>query len=121
MALAIAVGAVISISAVLLDGMAKLVVFYLGIVVDALWQIYLRDKLNERPIHREHLVERIGLLAIIILGESMIAMVGSLSDVNWDVMDIVSATTGFFLIGAIWWIYFDSFTTLERRETVGDR
>ena len=112
--LAIAIGALISLSAIFIDGYFKFVLFYLGIAVDVIWQIYLRDKLKSKPIDRAHLVERIGLLAIIILGESMIAMVGTLSHQSWQVMDIVSAVTGFLLIGAIWWIYFDSFSILER-------
>lgn len=91
-------------------------------MIDAGWQIALRKKLNSRPIDRAHLVERIGLLSIIILGESVIAMVGSLDHERWNTMDIVSAATGFSLIGAIWWIYFDSFPILERakRLTTGN-
>ncbi|MBE1286224.1 MAG: hypothetical protein GJ671_00690 [Alteromonadaceae bacterium] len=80
------------------------------------------EKLNLHPIDRAHLVERIGRLAIIILGESVIAMVGSLDHERWNTMDIASAATGFLLIGAIWWSYFDSFPTLERakRLTIGN-
>ena len=120
--LAIAIGAIISISASLFSGPAKFFIFYAGIVIDVCWQVSLRNKLNARPIDRAHLVERIGLLAIIILGESVIAMVASLDHERWDILDISSATTGFLLIGAIWWIYFDSFPTLERarRLTIGN-
>jgi len=119
---AISVGAIVSISSVFFDGSVKYFLFYLGIVIDAGWQILLRHKLNSRPVDRAHLVERIGLLAIIILGESVIAMVGSLDHESWNLFDITSATTGFLLIGAIWWIYFDSFSTLERakRLTTGN-
>lgn len=118
----ICIGALVSISSLLVDSYTKFIVFYLGIVVDAGWQIALRKKLHSRPIDRAHLVERIGLLAIIILGESVIAMVGSLDHEHWNMMDIVSAATGFLLIGAIWWIYFDSFPILERakRLTTGN-
>jgi len=104
------------------DDQLKFVVFYLGIAIDAGWQIKLRHKLKSRPIDRAHLVERIGLLAIIILGESIIAMVGSLDHGSWELVDIMSAAAGFLLIGTIWWIYFDSFPTLERakRLTTGN-
>jgi low temperature requirement protein LtrA len=49
-------------------------------------------------------------------------MVGSLDNEHWNVYDIVSASTGFLLIGPIWWIYFDSFPKLERarRLTTGN-
>jgi len=112
--LTICIGALVSLGAVLVDGPLKFVIFYLGIVLDVVGQIYMRDKLNSRPVDRAHLVERIGLLAIIILGESMIAMVGALSHETWQFSDVLSATSGFLLIGSIWWIYFDSFPTLER-------
>jgi low temperature requirement protein LtrA len=119
---AIGFGALMSISSAFIDSSFKFIVFYLGIVIDAGWQIALRKKLNSRPIDRAHFVERIGLLAIIILGESVIAMVGSLDHERWNTMDIVSAATGFLLVGAIWWIYFDSFPILERakRLTTGN-
>lgn len=116
MALAIGIGALLSMSALLFSDEAKYYVFYAGILVDVVWQVMLRKKLIVRPVDRNHLVERIGLLAIIILGESVIAMVASLSTPDWDFYDLLAATTGFFLIGSIWWIYFDSFPILEKAQ-----
>lgn len=112
--LSIAVGALVSMCAILTPGPAKFVVFYLGIAVDVIWQVLLSKKMNTRPVDRPHLVERIGLLVIIILGESVIAMVGALNHEHWDLNDLVASVTGFMLVGAIWWIYFDSFPKLER-------
>jgi len=122
LSIAISIGAVVSLASVFLEGTTKFVVFYLGIMIDVLLQFRLRDKLHNKPVDRAHFVERIGLLAIIILGESVIAMVASLSHEQWNAFDISSAVTGFLLIGMIWWIYFDSFPTLERakRLTTGN-
>jgi len=122
LSIAILIGASVSLLSVFLEGTAKFVVFYLGIVIDVFLQFRLRDKLHNKPIDRVHFVERIGLLAIIILGESVIAMVASLSHEHWNAFDIASAVTGFLLIGMIWWIYFDSFPILERakRLTTGN-
>jgi len=114
LSLAITFGALVSLSSVFIDGPLKFFIFYLGIVIDVLLQIRLRDKLHNKPVDRTHFVERIGLLAIIILGESVIAMVASLSHEHWNTFDVISAATGFLLIGMIWWIYFDSFPILER-------
>ena len=69
-------------------------------------------------MHRSHLVERVGLLSIIILGESVISLVSGLSGLDWNQFDILAALTGFLMIGAIWWIYFDSFNTLERAKYI---
>ncbi|MCJ8169704.1 low temperature requirement protein A [Atopomonas sediminilitoris] len=112
--LAIALGGVISASAALIEGPLRYAVFYLGLAIDVLWQFCQRRQLDQLPIDRRHLVERIGLLAIIILGESMISMVAALNHEQWDGFDAGSAVAGFLLIGAIWWIYFDSFPLLER-------
>lgn len=122
LSVAISLGAVISLLSIFFEGVAKFVVFYFGIIIDVVLQIRLRDTLHKKPIDRTHFVERIGLLAIIILGESVIAMVASLSHEHWNALDVISAGTGFMLIGMIWWIYFDSFPVLERakRLTTGN-
>lgn len=112
--LSIGIGAFISLSSLMFEGNAKFILFYAGVAVDMLWQVALRHKTVNVPVDRAHLVERSGLLAIIILGESIIAMVASLSDVNWQFETIVGAVSGFALIGAIWWVYFDSFHMLEQ-------
>lgn len=118
---AIFIGALISVSSILFQGYFKFLVFYIGIAVDMIIQLRLRHRTRSYPVDREHLVERIGLLTIIILGESVISMVGSLSYTNvWDIYSIVSAVTGFTMIWAIWWIYFDSFGTLERAKRITD-
>lgn len=70
------------------------------------------------PVHRSHLVERIGLLSIILLGESVISLVSGLSGLEWNQYDMFAAVTGFLMIGAIWWIYFDSFNILERAKRI---
>ena len=70
------------------------------------------------PVHRSHLVERIGLLSIILLGESVISLVSGLSGLEWNQYDLFAAVTGFLMIGAIWWIYFDSFNIPERAKRI---
>lgn len=118
---AILIGAIISASSVLFEGMLKFIFFYAGIGVDMLLQLRLRHKTSEYPVDREHLVERIGLLTIIILGESVISIVGSLANITvWDTYTVVATITGFTMIWAIWWIYFDSFATLERAKRITD-
>lgn len=114
MGLSIGLGAVISVSSIAFAGPMKMALFYGGIILDMMLQIALQKKAMSRPVDRRHLVERIGLLAIIILGESVIAMVATLSDVEWQFNSILGAVAGFALIGCVWWVYFDSFETLER-------
>ncbi|WP_327378143.1 low temperature requirement protein A [Streptomyces sp. NBC_01216] len=53
-----------------------------------------------------HMVERVGLYVIIVLGESVIALVTSL-DADWTRRAAIVALLGFVLLAALWWSYFD--------------
>lgn len=61
------------------------------------------------PWHRHHLIERYGLLNIIVLGETLLA--GSLAiqraaSVNIDKELVGVAVSSLFLVFALWWVYF---------------
>lgn len=86
----------------------------LGILFEMIAFVFVSKKKNVSPVHKEHLVERIGLLSIILLGESFISLTTALRDVNWDMLSVIAALTGFIMIGLIWWIYYDSFHVMER-------
>ncbi|MFL5919068.1 MAG: low temperature requirement protein A [Gaiellaceae bacterium] len=63
--------------------------------------------LREAPVHRRHLPERFGLLTLIVLGESVFAVVVGVSKVSWDGGSASAAAAGFVVAAALWWIYFD--------------
>jgi low temperature requirement protein LtrA len=63
--------------------------------------------LRDAPVHPRHLPERFGLLTLIVLGESVFAVVVGVSEVSWDVGSAVAAAAGFLVAAALWWIYFD--------------
>lgn len=86
----------------------------LGIFFEMIAFILVSKNKNVPPVHKEHLVERIGLLSIILLGESIISLTTALRDINWDALSVIAAVTGFIMIGLIWWIYYDSFHVMER-------
>ncbi|MEO0348279.1 MAG: low temperature requirement protein A, partial [Pseudomonadota bacterium] len=119
--ISILIGAAITGSAIFAEGNIKFTLFYSGIIADMVLQIRLHQKTKKLPVDRKHLVERIGLLAIIILGESVISIISSLSDQSsWDIYDIIATISGFTMIWAIWWIYYDSFHNLERAKKIKD-
>lgn len=121
MALAILIGAIISASSIFYSSILKYLLFYAGILIDITLQIFYRHKTQHCPVNRKHLVERVGLLAIIILGESVISMINSLSHTSiWDTRAVIAAVTGFTMVWSIWWIYFDSFSNLERAKRITD-
>ncbi len=94
------------------------IIFLGSIGLEMMATAYLSTGGGLKPVHREHLVERVGLFSIILLGESVISLVGGLSNLAWDQFDVVAALTGFLMIGAIWWIYFDGFSLLERAKRI---
>ncbi|MGW1894770.1 low temperature requirement protein A [Streptomyces sp. NPDC002004] len=58
------------------------------------------------PISVEHLVERVGLFVIIVLGESVIALISAMSG-TWTGQAALVGVLGFVLLAALWWSYFD--------------
>ncbi len=115
--LAILVGAFVSGSAYFIESNLKFFAFYAGIAVDMIYQATLRHKTSKYPVDKKHLVERTGLLAVIILGETVISIVGSLALHGID-KNAFSAISGFVLLGAIWWVYFGSLHRLEKAKNM---
>ena len=73
------------------------------------------------PVDPRHAPERLGLLTIIVLGESVFAVVLGVNDVHWSARPIFASLGGFLCAAAFWWIYFEfvnpeyAFATLRRR------
>jgi low temperature requirement protein LtrA len=111
-----AFGAAISLSSILLEPPWSYVVFYAGIVFDMAGLVLLNRRLHVVPAHTQHLVERVGLLTIIMLGESVISISAALADIAWNTSNVIAAVSGFVMVSAIWWIYYDSFHLLEQRK-----
>jgi low temperature requirement protein LtrA len=62
---------------------------------------------GEAPIRDGHLVERFGLLTILMLGEAFVKVALVASDGTLDDIDLFVLPTLFVVIFAIWWGYFD--------------
>jgi low temperature requirement protein LtrA len=63
--------------------------------------------LPDAPVDSHHLPERFGLLTLIVLGESVLAVVLGVSKISWDGGSAVAAAAGFIVAASLWWIYFD--------------
>ena len=63
--------------------------------------------LPNAPIHPRHIPERFGLLVIIVLGESVFAVVIGTADVSWHAATVAAAVAGFAAAASLWWIYFE--------------
>jgi low temperature requirement protein LtrA len=59
------------------------------------------------PLHLEHLPERFALLVILVLGESVAAVVNGLIGARWSGRAVAVAAVCFALAAGLWWSYFD--------------
>ena len=67
------------------------------------------ERAGATPWHRDHMIERYGLLTIIVLGEvllSIAATFGALFEGRFDGALIVIALSALITVFAFWWIYF---------------
>lgn len=107
-------GAAAAGAALLFEGFLRPAVFFGTIAAELVAFAYIgSSKSQGLSVDRRHLVERIGLLSIILLGESVISLVAGLSGIEWTLYNVLAAITGFVMLASIWWIYFDSFYLLE--------
>ena len=110
-------GATISLASILFPAPQRYAVFYLGIAFDLVaFIVFLARRLQQIPVHTEHLIERVGLLTIIMLGESVLSLSSGLANISWTAERMLTAATGFVMISSIWWVYFDSFHLLTRQK-----
>jgi low temperature requirement protein LtrA len=74
------------------------------------------------PPHAAHLPERFGLFTLILLGESIVAIVGGIqSQADWTVAAAVPAFAGIALVFGLWWSYFDGATGSAERTVTTHR
>jgi low temperature requirement protein LtrA len=91
-------------------------IWALALAIDVLTPLVTTSHLLSVPHHAAHLPERYGLFSIILLGESMVAvMTGMGQQEYWSVGAASSAILGMALVFVIWWWYFDGV------EAVGER
>ena len=60
----------------------------------------------QAPVDPRHLPERFGLFTIIVLGESVFAVVIGVAGVSWGGVPALAAAGGFLVAACIWWLYF---------------
>jgi len=86
----------------------RYVVVYIGITIEVIAPLLARDVLKKFPVNSHHLPERVGLLTIILLGESVVALAAQLGEIAWTPMTVPTAVIGFIAVSASWWVYFDA-------------
>jgi low temperature requirement protein LtrA len=80
----------------------------LGLLVDLTTPLTAGRLVALIPPSLTHIPERIGLFTIIVLGEAIITVVNSLSELEWNVTAVLTAFLGLSIAFSLWWLYFDS-------------
>lgn len=106
-------GAGLILVAAFLDGDVRIALWLLALAVDYLGPVVIGVGAGWR-VAPEHYAERHGLIILIALGESLIAIgIGAGLELETSVM--VAAVLGIVAISALWWLYFDVAAIFARR------
>jgi low temperature requirement protein LtrA len=82
-------------------------IWAVALAIDLGTPLVSRARIAVVPIHVSHIPERIGLFTIIVLGETVLAVVLGAESVDWGLESGVVAALGFALGASFWWLYFD--------------
>ncbi len=94
--------------------------WYTGISIDFLIPWLGRKRILQKfPLDTSHLPERFGLLTIIVLGETLLAVVAGLSAAEWELFSFSAAVMGFILAVSIWWLYFTYIHAADHQRNLG--
>ncbi|HEY9768214.1 MAG TPA: low temperature requirement protein A [Coleofasciculaceae cyanobacterium] len=80
----------------------------IGLIVDFATPLTAGKRVVKVPPNMAHTTERIGLFTIIVLGESIVAVVGGVSEIGWTPISIAIALLGLSIAFSFWWMYFDT-------------
>jgi low temperature requirement protein LtrA len=87
------------------DGPAKLAIWGLALAIDYLGVLF--GHMQGWRVSPEHFVERHGLVIIIALGESVVAIGLGAAGLPLDAGTIGATVLGVVVVAALWWSYFD--------------
>jgi low temperature requirement protein LtrA len=109
-------GASLLVLAGFLDGDERIAVWVVALAIDYLGPVMIGVGRGWR-VAAEHFAERHGLIVLIALGESLIAIgVGAGFELDTGVM--VAAALGIVVVSALWWLYFDVAAIIAQRRLV---
>jgi low temperature requirement protein LtrA len=112
LAISTAVGVGLLVAASFLDGLPQGAVWALALALDMGGPLLI-DSSGWR-LEPGHFAERHGLIVIIALGESIVA-IGVGAEAGVDAGVVVAAALGIVLAGALWWLYFDVVALVAER------
>ena len=86
----------------------RFILWGLGLIIDFATPLTAGKRVVKVPPDMAHTTERIGLFTIIVLGESIVAVVGGVSEIEWTPISVAIALLGLSIAFSFWWMYFDT-------------
>jgi low temperature requirement protein LtrA len=109
-------GASLLVLAGFLDGNERVAVWVVALAIDYLGPVVIGVGQGWQ-VAPEHFAERHGLIILIALGESIIA-IGLGAGFELDTGVLVAAALGIVVVSALWWLYFDVAAIFARRRLI---
>jgi low temperature requirement protein LtrA len=100
--------AVVWVASVFVPDPARFALWGVALAVDLATPWVVRRQQATVPLDESHLPERFGLFVILVLGESLAAVVAGLSHIGWTTSSLIAAVLGVLLATLLWWLYFDN-------------
>lgn len=101
------VSSVMILLSLLVDAPARYVIWAVSLAFELAIPFINRKATRQIPIDRSHIPERLGLFTIIVIGEAVVATATGVSTVAWTAGAVLTASLGFAVAAAIWWINFE--------------
>src|SRR5262245_57597829 len=102
--------------AAFLNAPARFWIWGIALLVEIATPMFSGRHDHELPPHPEHLPERFGLFTIILMGESLVAIMrGIESQETWTPQAASAAFFGMALVSGLWWWYFDGAHAAKER------
>jgi low temperature requirement protein LtrA len=105
--LAFTLAAALMLASVAVEPPFRYWIWAIALAIDVGTPLASRARIASVPIHASHIPERVGLFTIIVLGETVLAVVLGTDAVDWNLESGLVAALGFALGAAFWWLYFD--------------
>ena len=101
------VGAALWLVSIAAPGPARYWLWATGLAVELAMPPLGWSALRSAPVNAPHLTERFGGFFIIVLGESVVAVVAGIVGTQFSIATSVVAVASFVIALCLWWIYFD--------------
>ncbi len=100
--------AVVWTASALVPDSARVVLWAVALTIDLATPWVMRKEQARVPLDVSHLPERFGLFTILVLGESISAVIMGLGHSAWAALPTITAALGVGIATSLWWLYFDN-------------